>query len=402
MPGHHSGAIAPARSLSALVVDVHPRQSAPLVAMLEQIGTRTSTVDGGAAARRALGENRIDVMFVYERSWARDAEVRRLARDRAAPEHRPVVLVSDGTGEVAVAPGGDVDDLLRLPCTSFELSWRLANAARHHKRVPAYSSGAVPAEASVAEALAHFAHLTYGRNLASPHVQALFRPCEAFNGDVFLLARRPHGGVLAVLGDISGHGLAAAVFAPVVATLFHTLAPTAANLAAVLAAIDRDFHAVTPSAVSLALHAVELGPGLEHIEVANCAMPPLYLAAPAGQVRTIESHSIAAGVDPRLFLAAGTRTLPIETGERVLLYSDGMLDASDPRGRSFGAGRLRSAVQLAAVMGAGLIGEVAGDHAEFTRDMAASDDASVVEIACVPGLIVAPPAARDGDPAQRR
>lgn len=373
---------------SALVVDRCTEQAAALTAMLERLGARTQVVDAWAAARRVLHGQAVDVLFLHQRTWDRDREACQPALERGVADYPPVVLVADADADadaMAMPPAG-VEDLLLLPCTAQELSWRLANAVRRRRCERAGASGAVLRDAAAGDARTLFMHAAYGRNLVSPHVHAVFRPRDVFNGDLFLLARRPHGGVLALLGDVTGHGPAAALFAPAVAQRFHELAAGPDSLAAVLVAIDRGFHAMSPTGVSLALQAVEIGAGLDYVEAANCGMPPLYLAAADGRVRAVESHSLAAGIAPALFLSAGTRGLPIAAGERVLLYSDGILEADDLRGRMFGPGRLRSAVQLAAVQGTSLLGEVVADHDRFTCGVAACDDASVVEIECVAGL----------------
>lgn len=140
-------------------------------------------------------------------------------------------------------------------------------------------------------------------------------------------------GVRAVLGDVRGKGLPAVRLAATVLSAFRQgcLQP-GASLLDVVRLVD---GAVTGrvgeedfvSAVFLE------SDGRGWLLVVNCGHPPPLLLPAAGELRALSPQSYASplGLAPQLHVQA----YPINPGDRLLLYTDGLMDARDRAGEFF-------------------------------------------------------------------
>ena len=75
---------------------------------------------------------------------------------------------------------------------------------------------------------------------------------------------------------------------------------------------------------------------------------------------------------------------PLEPGDRLLLYTDGILEINDPAGKEFGADRLRQFVDANHGLGAALFVEALISRlwhwAGHVRDMAQLDDITFLTV----------------------
>jgi len=70
--------------------------------------------------------------------------------------------------------------------------------------------------------------------------------------------------------------------------------------------------------------------------------PPLVVRATTGEVETIKPHGMALGVMPEVTLR--DQQTKLENGDVLVLYTDGVTDALDARGREFGLERLERCI----------------------------------------------------------
>ncbi|MGY1777145.1 SpoIIE family protein phosphatase [Geodermatophilus sp. SYSU D00804] len=205
---------------------------------------------------------------------------------------------------------------------------------------------------------------------------ARYRPSEAdvVGGDWYDLVPLPSGRLAVVLGDVAGHGLTAA---SVTAQLRHAL--RAALLrdegpAAALAELNRLVAALLPGEMATAL-VVQLDPAGGALALAN-----------AGHLPAVHAHDGAArlvtdGRGPALGLLDDADfpevELRLDPGDRLLLYSDGLVERRD-RPLPEGLEAVRATV-------AGLAGEPQEvvDGVVAALDPAGTDDVTVVGLARV-------------------
>ncbi|MDX3850430.1 PP2C family protein-serine/threonine phosphatase [Streptomyces sp. AK02-01A] len=161
-------------------------------------------------------------------------------------------------------------------------------------------------------------------------------------GDLFAVTRAPHAGSRVVIGDVRGKGLNAIGEASVVLGAFREGAHRCATLPELVAALEdsvsRSIDEVADTEhdpgehfiTALVLDIPDHGPQAEMI---NCGHPPPLLVR-GREVRVLHSHSPAPplGVGEPAALSHRTDPFTLETGDALLLYTDGVIEARSPTG----------------------------------------------------------------------
>jgi PAS domain S-box-containing protein len=154
---------------------------------------------------------------------------------------------------------------------------------------------------------------------------------QAPGGDWFDALPLPCGSVALVVGDVAGHGAAAAAaMAQLRAVLRHELAAQP-DLAVTLARVDA-FAAADPALRAATVCAAVLEPVTGALRYCDFGHPPPLIVAPNGTTRYLPATGTGPlGTGSAVF--PGTAVLRIE--ETVLLYSDGLVERP---GRALGHG----------------------------------------------------------------
>lgn len=147
-------------------------------------------------------------------------------------------------------------------------------------------------------------------------------------GDLYELVARPTC-VRLLVGDVRGKGLSAVRTATVVLGEFRAAAAGAGDVADVAREIDRRLVPYLPDIEDFVTGVLV---DIEHdgrFSIVSCGHPPPLLLTAAGEVRAVElDHAVPLGLgtDPR---ATHGR---LEPGDRLLLYTDGLIEARSPDG----------------------------------------------------------------------
>ena len=161
-----------------------------------------------------------------------------------------------------------------------------------------------------------------------------YRPDQEVGGDFFQIVPLEGGSTLVILGDVSGKGLKAAMAVSLIVGAIHVLADEHPDPAQLLTQLNRSLHSRLQggfaTCVALRLEAggrcaiASAGhpaPFLNDQELALPGALPLGLALSAGYEETI---------------------LQLSHGDRLALYTDGMLEARNQSGELYGFERLET------------------------------------------------------------
>ncbi len=161
-------------------------------------------------------------------------------------------------------------------------------------------------------------------------------------GDWYDVFGLPSGSICAVIGDVTGTGLSAAVIMGRMRSALRAYALETEDPADILTRLNRKMSHFEPDAMATVLCAV-LGPSLNEVRM-SCAghLPPL-LARPGQPAEIIE---VAADLPIGLTMPRPRRvvTVPLPPGAVVCLYTDGLVERRD-RSLDEGIGRLRAATR---------------------------------------------------------
>jgi len=146
-------------------------------------------------------------------------------------------------------------------------------------------------------------------------------------GDLYEVVPR-NGTVRLLIGDVKGKGLEAVRIATIVLGEFRAAAADVDDLSEVARQIDRRLRPYLADEDFVTALVAEIRDDGE-FTVANCGHPPALLAS-AGQVAEIAAP---AGLPLGLGAAPTTVTGRLGVGDRLLLYTDGMIEARDAVGQ---------------------------------------------------------------------
>ena len=168
-------------------------------------------------------------------------------------------------------------------------------------------------------------------------------PMAAVGGDFFDFQAVDGRRLGILVADVSGHGIPAALVASMVKIALASQADQASDPAAVLAGMSRILRG-TMKRVFVTAAYVFLDAEARTLRYASAGHPPLLVRRGGeGSVEEVRQDAPPLGVLPRA--AYRNTELSVALGDRILLYTDGVIEARNGAEEDFGDERLR---QLAA------------------------------------------------------
>ncbi|RJK93867.1 GAF domain-containing protein [Vallicoccus soli] len=198
-------------------------------------------------------------------------------------------------------------------------------------------------------------------------------------GDWYDALRLPDGRLAVVLGDVAGHGLAAAGTMGQLRNALRAYLVEDGAPGRALARLDVLLQWLLPEATATAAVAV-VDPATGLARVASAGHPPPLLISPDGvpQVLEVASAPLLGAPLPAGPGAVPETEVPLQWGSGLALYSDGLVER---RGEPFDTGLARLVGALVDVRD----GRVAGDAGEAvferSRDPQNEDDATLIVVA---------------------
>lgn len=172
------------------------------------------------------------------------------------------------------------------------------------------------------------------------------RPASQFSGDMIAAARNPAGALHVMLADAVGHGLAAALNVLPLTQTFYTMTAKGFGLSAIAREMNRKLREIMPLGRFVAATIAVMDTQRGVLEAWNGGLPPLLLVNGKGQVcHEITSSHMALGILDDHDFDASTTVHGITPGDRMVLFSDGMVEAQDAAGREFGVAGVKAALR---------------------------------------------------------
>jgi sigma-B regulation protein RsbU (phosphoserine phosphatase) len=186
------------------------------------------------------------------------------------------------------------------------------------------------------------------------HVAARYIPMTSVAGDLydFLVVGDRQAGLL--IADVSGHGIPAALIASMVKMAAISQRSLAAHPAQLLTGMNAALCGNTQGQFVTAAY-VYLDADEKQLRYAAAGHPAMLL---------LRNGSVSEVAKNGLLLAASgleiysEKTLPLQPGDRLLLYTDGLVEARNAKGELFGEDALSEALRAAAT----LTPDEAADH----------------------------------------
>jgi phosphoserine phosphatase RsbU/P len=170
-------------------------------------------------------------------------------------------------------------------------------------------------------------------------VVARFQPMTAVGGDFYDYATS-WGGLAVLVADVTGHGVPAALTAAMVKVAFAAQREEASHPAAALARVNRTLMDVNASGFVTAAW-VYLDASAGRMRYAAAGHPPMLVwRAETGTVESVTSNGLLMGAFADAEYTEVER--PFAPGDRLLLYTDGVMEAANAADEEFGLDRLEA------------------------------------------------------------
>jgi len=170
-------------------------------------------------------------------------------------------------------------------------------------------------------------------------------PADNFSGDMVLAARSPDGRLYALLADAVGHGLASAVSALPVVQEFYRLVEQRESLGVIAESINFILANALPAGRFVAAAFICLDEVARRGEAWVGGVPDVLLIDDEGQlIQRFSSLHLPLGVSPEVEEVTRTVSFGWDRPARLVLVSDGVIEATSPGGQEFGEHRLHAAL----------------------------------------------------------
>lgn len=160
-----------------------------------------------------------------------------------------------------------------------------------------------------------------------------YHPASAVGGDYFDCIPAADGGTMLLIGDVTGKGAAAAMLVAAVKSALLGLAAHESDPAALLLPLNALVRSLSEQAMTL--YALSFPPGSGAARLANAGHLFPFLLPAGGPPRLVD---VDGGLPLGLLINAkyATNLLPLAPGDRLVLYTDGIVEATNAQGELFG------------------------------------------------------------------
>ena len=197
------------------------------------------------------------------------------------------------------------------------------------------------------------------------------------SGDYCDLIHGGDGETYFLVGDVAGHGIAAAMLMSHLSAMLRTLVSVGLPLSQLMERASRVFcESTLPSHYATLVCGRASSSG--EIEVCNAGHPP-----PLVIRRNEIARLHATGLPIGMFCSESftSQTVRLEPGETLLLYTDGLLETQNSGGVEYGIERLCTlSASSAAMEPAAIVAACLSDLTAFRGTMASADDLTVMAV----------------------
>jgi serine phosphatase RsbU (regulator of sigma subunit) len=171
-------------------------------------------------------------------------------------------------------------------------------------------------------------------------ISPLYQPAREVGGDFYDFHLLPGGRVGLVVGDATGKGVPAALVMSTTCGMLRAVsqASDASSPGQMLQRVNEALVSSIPSNMFVTCFYAILNPKNASLRYANAGHDLPYLHR-NGAAEELRARGMPLGLMPAM--SYEEKEIVLDVGEAALFYSDGLVEAHDPRGEMFGFPRLR-------------------------------------------------------------
>jgi phosphoserine phosphatase RsbU/P len=171
----------------------------------------------------------------------------------------------------------------------------------------------------------------------------LSRPANTVGGDFYDILPLPDGRVVVALGDVAGKGSPAALLMALLLAMLRTLVDEGLPPSALVERLNAQIWRHSPPSRFITLFFGVFDPGTGELTYVNAGQNPPLVRRASGTFERLGATGVALGMFDRSTYDA--RTTRIDPDQLLILYSDGITDAEDPKGQPFEESGLEQTIE---------------------------------------------------------
>jgi phosphoserine phosphatase RsbU/P len=202
-------------------------------------------------------------------------------------------------------------------------------------------------------------------------------PTRQVGGDYYDVLPLSGGRVGFLVADVSGKGVPAALLVSTVHAAVHLQIEEAKSVADLVTRIDRHLrrYAATRKSLTLFFGMFEAESGM--LRYVSAGHNPALLVRASGSIERVESTGVPVGMLPNAKWRE--ETLRLDSGDMLVLYTDGVTEAVNEAEEEFGLDRLTGAVEaLRSLPSRQICDQLMARVADFARGMPQYDDQTLL------------------------
>ncbi len=369
----------------ALVVDDSVMQCKVLSVLLNEEGYKVFTANDGARGVEMYIEYQPDLVLMdinmpIMNGYEAARKIKSLSQHTLAPLIFITSIDTDQAFIESIEAGGDgilvrpfSPDVFKAKIKSIQ---RISDLYAQVKTL----QQAQQQDAELAEQL--MSGVIESGNFALDRITIIKKAATIFSGDIQLSAQCPNGDVNVLLGDFTGHGLRSSIGAIPLAESFRVMTQKGFSLFEIVSQINKKLYDLLPSDLFLAAAFVHISSQDATAYLFNAGLPDVYVYNDTGEIKhqMVSTHP-PLGVIESLLAGSQLEVISVAPRDRVIMISDGIIEARNSQGEMYGIERFEQAANRG-MLTTNIADTVISDVEAFCQGTLQEDDISLIDLPC--------------------
>ena len=213
-------------------------------------------------------------------------------------------------------------------------------------------------------------------------IASVNQPASHISGDFYNFFELPDGRTVVCIGDVTGHGMAAAFLMATTQLLVRNTMPRLLEPARCLEEVNRQLCVQVFNGQFVTMQILVLDLKRRTLAIATAGHPsPLISDGPGYEPLQLEPQLVL-GLDPDITYA--TETFPLSMPSSIVLYTDGVVDIDRANGERFGIAGLRRSLEGPMANAQAVLDAVLEAIHDFRASSILEDDLTLVAVQIQP------------------